>query len=102
MIGVALMVYSYIHASRGGDAYIQTTKFDPKEVRRTMFSALPGLGLPIIIIGGIISGIFSATGSSGCGGCLWLPGRYVYLQRNYIERFTSIFLLSPRRQRLAS
>lgn len=34
---------------------------DPKEVRRTMFSALPGLGLPIIIIGGIISGIFSAT-----------------------------------------
>ena len=61
MIGVALMVYSYIHASRGGDAYIQTTKFDPKEVRRTMFSALPGLGLPIIIIGGIISGIFSAT-----------------------------------------
>ncbi|MDQ9834517.1 TRAP transporter large permease subunit, partial [Acinetobacter soli] len=26
-----------------------------------MFSALPGLGLPIIIIGGIISGVFSAT-----------------------------------------
>ena len=79
MIGVALMVYSYIHASRGGDAYIQTTKFDPKEVRRTMFSALPGLGLPIIIIGGIISGIFSATEAAAVAVVYgFLVGMFIY------------------------
>ncbi len=79
MIGLALMVYSYIHASRGGDAYLQTTKFDPKEARRTLFSALPGLGLPIIIIGGIISGVFSATEAAAVATLYgFLVGMFIY------------------------
>ena len=79
LVGVALMVYSYIHASRGGEAYLQTTKFNPKEVRKTLFSAIPGLGLPIIIIGGIVSGIFSATEAAAVATLYgFLIGMFVY------------------------
>ena len=67
-----------------------------------MFSALPGLGLPIIIIGGIISGIFLQLEAAAVAVVYGFPGRYVYLQRNYIERFTWYFVKVPRRQRLAS
>ena len=79
LIGIALMIYSYIHASRGGPAYVQTTKFDPKAVRKTFLAALPGLGLPLIIIGGIISGIFSATEAAGVAALYgFIIGKFVY------------------------
>lgn len=61
LIGLGLMIVSYIHAYRGGDAYIEVNKFNLKEVIRTGKSALPGLGLPFIIIFGIIGGVFTAT-----------------------------------------
>lgn len=94
MIGVALMVYSYIHASRGGDAYLQTTKFDPKEARRTLFSALPGLGLPIIIIGGIISGVFSATEAAAVATLYgFLVGMFIYKEIT-LKDLPAIFIKS--------
>jgi C4-dicarboxylate transporter DctM subunit len=61
MIGAGLMVISFFHALRGGRAYLSTTKFQLSEVFRTGKKALPGLGLPFIIIFGILFGIFTAT-----------------------------------------
>jgi C4-dicarboxylate transporter DctM subunit len=61
LIGFGLMAYAYIHARRGGDAYIGINKFNFKEVLITGKNALPGLGLPFIIIFGIIGGVFTAT-----------------------------------------
>jgi len=61
LIGIGLMIVAYIHALKGGSAYLAATKFRFKEVLRTAKSALPGLGLPFIIIFGIIGGIFTAT-----------------------------------------
>lgn len=61
LIGFSLMIVSYIHAIRGGDAYLEVRKFNFKEVIQTGKRALPGLGLPFIIIFGIIGGVFTAT-----------------------------------------
>jgi len=62
LIGVGLMVVSYLHALKGGKAYLPTVEsFSLKRVFKTGISALPGLGLPFIIIFGIVGGVFTAT-----------------------------------------
>jgi len=61
LIGIALMAVAYIHALKGGRTYLAVTKFRMTEVIRTGKTALPGLGLPFIIIFGIVGGIFTAT-----------------------------------------
>ena len=61
LIGFSLMIVAYIHALRGGDAYLEVRSFSLREVLHTGKRALPGLGLPFIIIFGIIGGIFTAT-----------------------------------------
>ena len=62
LIGIGLMVVSYLHARKGGKAYLPTVKkFSLKRIFKTGVVALPGLVLPFIIIFGIISGVFSAT-----------------------------------------
>ena len=62
LIGVGLMVVSYLHALKGGKAYLPTVEsFSLKRVFKSGISALPGLGLPFIIIFGIVGGVFTAT-----------------------------------------
>ena len=61
MIGASLMIIAFIHGMRGGTAYLSPEKFDIKEVLKAGRTALPGLGLPFIIVFGILSGIFTAT-----------------------------------------
>lgn len=61
LIGIGLMVVSYLHALKGGRAYLAVTKFRLRRVFKTGKIALPGLGLPFIIIIGILSGVFTAT-----------------------------------------
>ncbi|MBA7533035.1 C4-dicarboxylate TRAP transporter large permease protein DctM [subsurface metagenome] len=62
MIGGGLMVVSYLHALKGGKAYLPTIKkFSLKRVFKAGVVALPGIGLPFIIIFGIVGGVFTAT-----------------------------------------
>ena len=61
LIGFGLMVVSFLHAQKGGKAYLSTSEFRFQEVLRTGKKALPGLGLPFIIVFGILGGIFTAT-----------------------------------------
>ena len=62
LIGVGLMVVVYIHASKGGKAYLQTREdLNMKRLLSTGISALPSLGLPFIIIFGIVGGVFTIT-----------------------------------------
>lgn len=65
LVGVSLMVYSYIHASRRGAAYVSTAPFDFKTAMKKTWIALPGIGLPFIIIFGIVGGVFTATEGAG-------------------------------------
>jgi C4-dicarboxylate transporter DctM subunit len=61
MIGLSLMIIAFIHGIRGGKAYLSPEKFHIKKVLKAGKSALPGLGLPFIIVFGILGGIFTAT-----------------------------------------
>lgn len=62
LIGIGLMVVVYLHARRGGSAYLQTIeRVSAKRVLTTGIAALPGLGLPFIIVFGIVFGIFTTT-----------------------------------------
>ncbi len=56
-----LLAISYIYARRGGAQYQVTTPFDRHALLRTFVSAIPAMGLPVIIVGGIIGGIFTPT-----------------------------------------
>ena len=62
LIGLGLMVVTYAHAARGGPAYLGTqTHVDFRRVVRTGLMAAPALGMPVIILVGIVGGIFTTT-----------------------------------------
>ena len=62
MIGLGLMVVVYVHAARGGSAYLASrSDVDVRRVLRTGMAAAPALGMPVIILVGIVGGIFTTT-----------------------------------------
>jgi len=61
LIGVLLMVVAYRQAIKQGISSDSPTRLNIREVQRTGINALPALGLPFLIIFGILAGIFTAT-----------------------------------------
>lgn len=61
LIGIGLMITSYIHARNGGDAYLGSKRASLTEMGGAAIAAIPALGMPVIILGGILTGIFTAT-----------------------------------------
>lgn len=62
MVGIAFMIYTYIHARRHN--YPAGPKPTVKSATRAFLRAIIPLGLPVIIMGGILSGVFTATESA--------------------------------------
>ena len=56
-----LLMTAYVHARRGGPQYREVEPFTAERLRRTFVRALPALGMPVIIIGGIVGGVFTPT-----------------------------------------
>jgi C4-dicarboxylate transporter, DctM subunit len=56
-----ILATAYIHARRGGPQYREVEPFSLARVNRTFWAGVPALGMPLIIIGGIIGGIFTPT-----------------------------------------
>jgi C4-dicarboxylate transporter DctM subunit len=56
-----LLITAYVHARRGGPQYREVEPFTTERLRRTFVRALPALGMPVIIIGGIVGGVFTPT-----------------------------------------
>ena len=56
-----LLVAAWLHARRGGPQYREVEPFTGARLRRTFVRALPALGMPVIIIGGIVGGVFTPT-----------------------------------------
>ena len=56
-----LLLAAWLHARRGGPQYREVEPFTAARLRRTFVRALPALGMPIIIIGGIVGGVFTPT-----------------------------------------
>ncbi len=59
LIGLALMLVSYVVARKKGYGYRPRASFD--ETLRQSKNALIGLMIPIIILGGILTGVFTPT-----------------------------------------
>jgi C4-dicarboxylate transporter DctM subunit len=94
LIGLGLMVVSFLHAQKGGKAYVSVSKFRFQEVLRTGKKALPGLGLPFIIVFGILGGIFTATEAAVVAVVYGLiVGLFVYREIT-IKELPKIFLKS--------
>jgi len=62
LIGFGQMLYAWRFASRRG--IIDNTPFSWRRLRSTGRSAWPALLIPVIVIGGILGGIFTATEAS--------------------------------------
>ncbi|EPX85658.1 TRAP transporter large permease [Salipiger mucosus] len=56
-----LMLGCWIYARRGGEAYRDREAFTFSRLRDGFLDAAPGLLVPVVIIGGITGGIFTAT-----------------------------------------
>jgi len=56
-----LLGISYLYARRGGPQYRPQASFDARVLGRTFVQAVPAMGLPLIVVGGIIGGIFTPT-----------------------------------------
>ena len=56
-----LLIAAWLHARRGGPQYREVQPFTAARLRRTFVRALPALGMPVIIIGGIVGGVFTPT-----------------------------------------
>ncbi len=61
LIGLGLMVVAYRHALAEGPDFDAPVPFDGRRVVKTGGRALPALGLPLLIVFGILGGIFTAT-----------------------------------------
>jgi len=77
LIGLSLIAVATLISSRKG--YAATTRFSLSEVLRTFRRSLLALGAPVIILGGILFGIFTATESAAVAVvyALWV-GMLVY------------------------
>ena len=87
LIGVGLMIVAYIHAVRGGAAYAPSTqKFDPKRALDKGLKALPGLGLPLIIVVGILGGVFTVTEAAVVAVVYgFVVAKYIYKDLEYAD-----------------
>ncbi|KMK64787.1 TRAP transporter large permease [Puniceibacterium sp. IMCC21224] len=61
LVMTGLMLGCWIYARRGGEAYRDREAFTLARLRTGFLDAAPGLLVPVVIIGGITGGIFTAT-----------------------------------------
>ena len=61
LIVPGLLASAYLHARRGGPQYRDVQPFSYSRLVRTFWAAVPALGMPVIIIGGIVGGVFTPT-----------------------------------------
>ncbi|MGQ0664310.1 MAG: TRAP transporter large permease [Pseudomonadota bacterium] len=60
-----LLICAYLHARRGGPQYREVESFTLARLARATWAAIPAVGMAVIIIGGIIGGVFTPTEAAG-------------------------------------
>ena len=81
LVGVTQMIYAFIKAKRNPGKYDGNVKvaFNFSRMIKAFINALPALVMPLIIIGGILSGVFTATEAGAIAGAYGLIiGIFVY------------------------
>ena len=64
LIAIGLGIACWLVARKGGPVYQDSEPFSLRRLGRAFVAALPGLTLPVIIVGGIVGGVFTATEAS--------------------------------------
>ena len=82
VMGLLLMIYIYILATRR--RYPVDARASVKDVLVAAFRAMPALFMPVLILGGILSGMFTPTEAAGVS-CVYavLVGFFVYRKLNF-------------------
>ncbi|MCC2127472.1 TRAP transporter large permease [Hominiventricola filiformis] len=99
LIGIGLIIYSVIYSKKHGYKG-ENKKYTAKEAAKTIISAIPGLMMPVIILGGIYGGIFTPTEAAAIAGIYGvLIGIYVYKEIKYQDllylAFRSVLMSAP-------
>lgn len=86
LIGLALMVVTQIIVRRDPNVKHEQQKFSFRRFWKAFIEALPALGTPIIILGGIMGGIFTATESAAIAVAYSvLVGLFVYKELKWSD-----------------
>ena len=74
LIGIGLIIYSKKHGYKGDDK-----RYSLKEAGKIILNAIPGLMIPVIILGGIYGGVFTPTEAAAVAGIYGVVvGIFVY------------------------
>lgn len=78
LMGAIMMIIAYIYAVKHGVPRIKT-KISGSEFLHTLLDSIPALLMPVIILGGIYSGVFTPT-ESGAIACVYsiIAGMFIY------------------------
>jgi len=86
LMGLSLMVYCYIVSKKRNYRGKNTNKVSLKEIVITGKSAILALLMPVIIIGGILGGVFTPTEAAGIAvAYAFLLGKFVYRELKWSE-----------------
>lgn len=92
LIGVVLIVYGHITLKRRG--FQSTTRNEPmpswRELRKALMSAAVALMMPIIIIGGIVGGVFTPTEAAGIAVIYSLLAGFVVFRTLTMRKFVDV------------
>ena len=89
LVGLALMGVAAVVALRRG--YATGSRFAWGQVGRTLVDALPSLLLLVVVIGGIVAGVFTATEASAVAVLYCLVLGFIYKELNWQE-LPAVFL----------
>lgn len=91
IFALILCTYTYFQAKKhnwGGGGHMASGK----EIREAFFDALPGLISPIIVLGGIYTGILTPTESAAVAVIYsFIVGAFIYRELNYKSFLKSLF-----------
>jgi tripartite ATP-independent transporter DctM subunit len=69
LVGLGFMIVAYIKAKKNPEQYDgEKLDFSWKNLMTSFFEAIPALIMPLIIVGGILSGVFTATEAGAVAG----------------------------------
>lgn len=99
VIGAGLIIYSYLYSKKMG--YKGDEKcYTIMEILKIFLDAIPGLLIPVIILGGIYGGVFTPTEAAAIAGVYGvLVGIYVYKEIKWSDLlhiiYRSVLLCAP-------
>ena len=79
LMAIIMMIYAHMYVKKNKNIKVDTRKVTKQEAIRTFFESVWALVMPLIILGGIYTGIFTPT-ESGAIACVYglVCGKWIY------------------------